>query len=220
MKTVWVTRTEPGASETAERIRALGADPVIAPLLIVKGLKVAPPNEGEAIAFTSRNGVLHYSGATDRVAWCVGDATATAALKAGFTDVRVGDATVESLAKLMISECRTPIAHWSGEHLSGDLVGSLKGAGLTASRVVAYRAEQVEKSPISQPVDIVLLHSPRAADLYGRFAPGLANTALCLSQNVANRLSSDWAARIRVPETVTEQSLMQALGAELSSPEG
>ena len=35
---IWVTRAQPGADATAERVRALGHDALVAPLLAVRAL--------------------------------------------------------------------------------------------------------------------------------------------------------------------------------------
>ena len=35
---IWVTRTQPGAEATAGRLRAMGFDPLVAPLLEVRAL--------------------------------------------------------------------------------------------------------------------------------------------------------------------------------------
>ena len=39
-RTIWITRAQPGADQTAERVRALGHEVLVAPLLEVKA--VAP----------------------------------------------------------------------------------------------------------------------------------------------------------------------------------
>ena len=165
MTEVWITRTQPGADATADRVRALGFTPVIAPLLRVERTD-APASSGEDIAFTSANGPRHYNGSVAGTAWCVGEATADAARAAGFTDIRVGGGDVASLAAMMATELRRPVLHWAGAHVRGDLSGVLSEAGHDARRVVAYRAVAVESPPLDRPVDIVLFHSPRAAEVF------------------------------------------------------
>lgn len=56
---VWITRAEPGASATAQRIAALGHTPLVAPLLRIEPVE-APQVDLRgvaALAFTSANGV-------------------------------------------------------------------------------------------------------------------------------------------------------------------
>ena len=38
---IWITRAQPGADSTAERVRALGHDAVVAPLLAVEAMTMA-----------------------------------------------------------------------------------------------------------------------------------------------------------------------------------
>ena len=57
-KRVWITRAEPGAARTAARLRDMGFEPIVAPLLAIKHL--TPPvldlAPFAALAFTSVNG--------------------------------------------------------------------------------------------------------------------------------------------------------------------
>ena len=208
---VWVTRTEPGASETAERIRALGHTPVVAPLLVTQELDVDPPRKGEALAFTSPNGVRHYHGPTTATAWCVGEATADAARAKGFTDVRVGGEDVADLAARLTYELDRPLLHWAGAHVAGDLVGALQSVGLTARRAIAYRAEAVANDPLDADVDAVLFHSPRAARIYSDLASNRASVAVSLSPRVARAVEPDTVYARYTADAPTEAALMATL---------
>src|SRR4029450_1634901 len=63
---IWITRAQPGADATAERVRALGHEAVVAPLLAVRGLPdVTIDLAGvAALAFTSANGVRAFADAS------------------------------------------------------------------------------------------------------------------------------------------------------------
>ena len=52
---VLVTRSEPGASETAERLAALGYTPIIEPVFAIEPIAAAIP-DFDVLAFTSANG--------------------------------------------------------------------------------------------------------------------------------------------------------------------
>ena len=67
---IWITRAQPGAEVTAERVRALGHEAIVAPLLAVRVLPdVTVDLAGvSALAFTSANGVRAVADAS-------GDAT-------------------------------------------------------------------------------------------------------------------------------------------------
>jgi uroporphyrinogen-III synthase len=76
---VLVTRSQPGADETAERLRAMGCDPVVEPLFTLQPLD-APWPDFDALAFTSANGVRAFAARNARrnvPVWCVGGRTAT-----------------------------------------------------------------------------------------------------------------------------------------------
>ena len=63
---VWVTRAQPGAAATAERLRAMGYEPLVAPLLEVRTLPGGPIDLTgvAALAFTSASGILTIFGAS------------------------------------------------------------------------------------------------------------------------------------------------------------
>ena len=211
MTRVWITRTEPGASETAARVRDMGLEPVVAPLLETVPLDARPPALSEAVAFTSPNGPRVYSGPTGIPAWCVGEATAEAARAKGFGDVRRGGLDVADLAARLTYELDRPLVHWAGAHVAGDLVGALRDAGHSVRRAVAYRAEAVSGCPVAEPVEIVLLHSPRAARLFADIAPEMARLAVCLSPRVERVVEPVPDLRRFTAEEPTEAALMTAL---------
>ena len=100
---VWITRAEPGASRTAARLRDMGCEPLIQPLLAVEPLTPPLPDLDRfaALAFTSANGVAAFAALTprrDRPVFAVGEATAGAAREAGFVAVRSADGDLTDLA--------------------------------------------------------------------------------------------------------------------------
>ena len=60
---IWITRAQPAADVTAERVRALGHEAMVAPLLAVRPVEPEPIDlEGvAALAFTSANGVRAFA---------------------------------------------------------------------------------------------------------------------------------------------------------------
>ena len=213
---VWITRTEPGASETAERVREAGFVPVVAPLLVVESVEVAPLPPGTDIAFTSPNGPRHFRGATSGTAWCVGERTAEAAREAGFADVRTGPGDVEGLTQLILEEgraplVRAPLVHWAGAHVRGRLAETLREAGRDAMRITAYRARAVSASPLDEPTDAVLLHSPRAAQSFAELAPGTARIAVSISPAADAPLATIPAMVRYVAERPDDSAMVEAL---------
>ena len=133
-KRIWITRAQPGADATAERVRVLGHEPVVAPLLAVKVLPDAQVDLSgvAALAFTSANGVRAFadlSGERAMRVFAVGSATAEAAKAAGFKRVLSADGDVNALA-IGISHRKNEligeVLHPGALEPAGDLVSALE----------------------------------------------------------------------------------------------
>ena len=177
---IWVTRTSPDAEATAERLRALGHAPLVAPVLGVRPAGGPRPSlEGVgALAFTSRNGVAAFAAICperDLPVFVVGEATARAARAAGFARVRSADGDVKALADLIVQDRDSfsglvlhPGAHVPAE----DLPGALKIHGVAARAHPVYRTDPAElplavtAALAARPLELdgVLVHSARAAE--------------------------------------------------------
>jgi uroporphyrinogen-III synthase len=172
---IWITRTQPGADATAERVRALGHEAVVAPLLAVRRIPdVAIDLKGVgALAFTSANGVRAFAdlcGERDLRVFAVGAATAQAARAAGFRTVLSADGDVEALAEGIAarrSQMRGAVLHPGAAEPAGDLAGALEKHGVPARRAILYETGPASLSPDQAQAlvrsDAALLHSPRAA---------------------------------------------------------
>ena len=218
---VWVTRTQPGAQATADRVIALGHEPLVAPLLIVRNLPSAPSLVGcDALAFTSANAVRAFGGrGLDLPVFAVGAATACAARAAGYADVRAGPADVAALAPLIALTLPTGrrVLHPCAVETAGDLAGPLASAGHSLLAVPVY-----ETVPTAGPstlkalaeADAILLHSPRAAralvDLV-TLGSGPEKRVLCLSHAVAVALSSIKIGRVYLAALPNDSALLNLL---------
>jgi len=172
---IWITRTQPGADSTAERVRAMGHEAIIVPLLTVR--PVAEPEINlrgvGALAFTSANGVrafADHSGERELRVFAVGAATAQAARAAGFRTVLSADGDVEALAEGIASrrgQLRGAVLHPGAAEPAGDLAGALEKHGVEARRLILYETGPVKLSEAQAATlvqtDAALLHSPRAA---------------------------------------------------------
>lgn len=218
---VAITRALPDAERTAERLSALGAEPILAPLLnIIPCAYDTDVEDAQALLFTSANGVRAFPDARRlhaKVVLTVGDATAEAARAAGFTDVRSADGDVLALvelAKARLTPSGGKLIHIGGEHIAGDLVGELRAAGFNVERRIAYAARAAIAAPpaLNAPLDIVLFHSARAAEIFVLLgAPNAAQlTAACLSQAVADAAAKAQWARIIVAPAPREDALLTA----------
>lgn len=165
---LWVTRTAPDAHATADRLRALGHEPVVAPLLEVRTLEgVKPDLKGvTALAFTSRNGVAAFAGLTRRrnlPVYTVGEATAEAAREAGFGAVSSADGALAELVALIALHPPKGRLLWPGAaQPAGDLAAAVAPHGVECLHLAVY--ETVESAIVAPSgLDGVLVHSPRAA---------------------------------------------------------
>jgi uroporphyrinogen-III synthase len=193
---VAITRALPEAMRTADNLRALGAEPVLAPLLTIAPQAFeADLADVQALLFTSANGVRAFADAIQarhlRVL-AVGDATAAEARNAGFPQVQSAAGDSEALAALAI-EALNPqagrVLHITGDHVAGDVVGALTKAGFTAERRIAYNSVAATQLPsdLAGEIDTILFHSARAAEIFVSFGAPRANhlIAACLSPAVA-----------------------------------
>ena len=223
---VWITRAEPAATVTAERVNALGHLAVVDPLLVVSALEAQIELSGvAALAFTSANGVRAFAELTkDRTVrvFAVGAATAEAAKKAGFRQILSAEGDVEALAARIAArkrELKGVVLHPGAAEPAGDLVGALAAEKVEARLLPLYDTLPVKPSDATlealDGLDAVLLHSAKAAKALAtllRRHPAPQLRALCLSPAVAKPLS-----RARLKEVVRasmpiETALLNLIG--------
>jgi uroporphyrinogen-III synthase len=224
---VLVTRSEPGASETAQRLADLGYTPIVEPLFDIEMIPaVLPPHD--ALAFTSANGVRAFgrlSQTRDRPVFSVGSRTAQEALDLGFTQVMSADGDVGALAAL-IAEKLPPgasLLHTGNEESRGDLAGALRARGLQAIFVPTFRA-----APVGRPgpqlaahlrgefaFEAILIHSARAAAILSQFAAEAAHCGpldvAAISTEAARPLAR-LARRVQIAARPNEAALVDSLG--------
>lgn len=220
---IWITRAQPGADVTATRVRAMGHDAIVEPLLAVHLTPdaVVDLKGVAALAFTSANGVRAFadlSGERALRVFAVGAATAQAARLAGFTAVLSADGDVDALAEGIAarrSELRGAVLHPGAAEPAGDLAGALETHGVEARRLILYETTPVALAEARAKAlarsDAVLLHSPRAAQVLAQLlkvtpAPGLR--ALGLSKAVLRPLARTPLAARAAPTAPLESALL------------
>jgi uroporphyrinogen-III synthase len=228
---VWVTRAAPAAARTAERLRAAGYAPLVAPLLTVRPLAFAAPDltQLDALAFTSAAGVDAFLGGLGQPApthlpvYAVGDATADAARAAGFAQVHSADGAGVDLAKLMLERlpAASRVLHPVTQTPALDLSAVLRAGGLRANGLAVYQSLPADALPPAaadalarHAVSVVLIHSPAAARalaplLDQEYAPRLSLVAL--SPNCEAPLAGFAFAARAVASAPKESSLFEAL---------
>ncbi|MHA1113951.1 MAG: uroporphyrinogen-III synthase, partial [Alphaproteobacteria bacterium] len=237
-----ITRPREDAEPLAERLRAIGIAPVIAPLI-----EIAPRADAiagfdltgtMAVLITSANGARMLAKATERRdlrLFAVGDASAAAARDLGFTSVDSAGGDVSALAQLVYAALPSdggPLVHVAGSDVAGDLAGALERAGFTVRREVLYDQKPVEilppaaaKALTKGTVEAVLLYSPRTAATFvelvrkARLETGLTEvTAYCLAENVADKAGGlPWKA-VRVAADPEQGALLDLIAADFPPP--
>nr|WP_292098495.1 uroporphyrinogen-III synthase [Brevundimonas sp.] len=217
MRRVWVTRAEPGAARTADRLTALGFEPVVVPLLAIRPIpQPAPDLTGIAgLAFTSANGVAAFAALTpdrSRPVFTVGDATARAARAAGFPRVQSADGDLDRLAALLRARGSGvgPVLVPGAREPAGDLPALLTGR-VHATALAVYEAVATEAAPPGA-FDAVLVHSARAGRALAALGPFGDQIAIALSAAAATALGDRSGLEIRVASTPDEAALLAALG--------
>ena len=210
-----MTRAEPGAARTADRLTALGFQPVVAPLLAVRRIAQAAPDLTgiAALAFTSRNGVEAFAGLSGERAlpvFAVGDATADAARGAGFEDVRSAGGALEDLARLLCEEAHGAVLVPGALAPAGDLPARL--AGRVEARTLPVYEAAPTGAPAPRAFDAVLVQSPRGAQALAALGPFAGQVAVAISQAAAAPLTDASGLDVRVAQRPDEPALLQALG--------
>lgn len=170
---VLILRPQPGAGETADRARARGLEPVVAPLFTVRPLDWDPPSadDFDAVLFTSANAPRHAGEAlaafTHLPAYAVGDASAAAARAAGFGTVRIGPSDGAAAVRLMEAD-----GIGRALHLTAPEPAELPRNDVMLVQVPVYITLPGDRLPDEAIAAVnagavVLLHSPRAAELFG-----------------------------------------------------
>lgn len=149
--TLLLTRPKAQSLRFADAFRTrFGGDwPVlVAPLMEIVPLVRDAGGDADAVILTSANAVGVLAPARGRLAWCVGQATAEAAARAGFrVEVAQGDGA--SLARLMRARgAQGRLFHAHGQHLSVDLQALMSGvAGLRIDAAAVYDQRALPPSP-------------------------------------------------------------------------
>lgn len=147
---VLITRPAADAAETAALVAALGFDPVIAPVMTLHQRALAPHGSFDAVVTTSRNAVPALpDGLKALPLLAVGSATATRAVRAGFTTVLDADgdgAALANLAKRRLDPgSRILFAH--GFRQGDALADALSASGFSVTRACAYEITPARRMP-------------------------------------------------------------------------
>jgi uroporphyrinogen-III synthase len=231
---VLVTRPEPGATETARRLKELGFVPIKLPLQEIRALPVsadAVPGKIAAVAVTSANAIRHTPGELlGKLAafpcFAVGDTTGSIARAAGFSNVIEGRGDAESLADTVITKRPAgPVAYLCGRVRRPLFEQRLAGAGIAVVPVETYDtativrpADEISAALEAVPVNYALVYSANTAEALVETMRNSAtektfkNTVFaCISARVADVLAGSVRSKILVAAEPNEIALFTLL---------
>ena len=214
-----VLRPQPGADATAARIRAGGGEAIVAPMFQVQPVTwdVPDPAAHDALVFTSANAVRHAGVGLARLkslpVFAVGESTARAARATGLDVRTVGSDNAETLfADIAAAGVMRPLRLVGADH------GAVTRSDLIVTTRIVYRADAATKLP-PDAIEalaagaIALLHSPRAAALFGSMigtSPQRAGIQIAaISAAAAKAAGEGWQA-LTIATVPTDQALLAA----------
>jgi uroporphyrinogen-III synthase len=226
-----VTRPEPDAQATLDRLAALGIDADSAPMLVRRDHDgpVPLPDAVAAIALTSTNALRALAACRQMddymhlPVYAVGERTAGEAEALGFTRVKSAAGSLGDLAALILHERPAgTVFHPSGRHRAGDLARSLAPHGIVVESVELYDMEPVEALPETTRTRLAgngygacLFYSARTAETFAALVdPVLEPSArsriemLCLSEAVAAPLIAAHLTRVSLADAPDETAMM------------
>ena len=244
--TILVTRPQPDNETTGASLRARGFDVLLAPMLRFEPVALLEDEDADyaAIIVTSANALRAIEPQLSGHRWLklplftVGDRTAAAARRAGFSKIISAGGDSEDLRELIFAKARGkkrefgrgPLLYLAGADLSRDLAGELGEHGLTVVTRTTYRMvassdlppEALEAIAANQ-VQAVLHYSARSARVFvdavraaGVEISALAVPQCCISANVATVLREAGASRVALASSPDENSLFVAVDRALA----
>ncbi|ABS66408.1 Uroporphyrinogen III synthase HEM4 [Xanthobacter versatilis] len=179
---ILVTRPEPAASQTAERLRTLGHAVTVDPMLrIAPTAPTLPEGPFDAVAFTSINGVKAFAQHPQGPdffhlpAFAVGPRTSKEARAIGFANVTDCDGDASALAGRIAGAlpAGARVLNPAGEDRAADLQALLAAPGISLELAIVYAA---------QPADAL------SEEAHAALASGTVTAALHLSQRTVKTL--------------------------------
>ena len=231
-----VTRAEPGATETVERLKTRGLTAVLAPMLSLVELpdsKMPEPAELSGVVFTSANGVRTYAARRrDRhlPAWCVGPATARAARDEGFETVHESAGDAMDLANFIAASAspkERPLLHVANAAATGVLRETLTANGYPSVFAPIYEMQPARSlpKPVARLFDeqeacIILVHSEKGAAAFEALTTSRALTnctGVAISARASQPLERLNLSAIYTADAPNEDGLFAALEIALAT---
>lgn len=186
--TILVTRPEPGASATAEKLREAGFNTIVVPFTQMVAMPAAENpdrfHDATIIIVTSANALRYLSRdiavkLTELPVLTVGDATKQEALRQGFKDVRSADGNAQDLADLIRREVsqKDHVVYLCGAVRTTDIEDELNRLEFDFSVVETYKTVKISQLTYKintlfseNKIDAVCFYSSVSAKLYAEVA--------------------------------------------------
>jgi uroporphyrinogen-III synthase len=222
---ILITRPEPGASRTAERLREAGFEAVSLPLTRIERLAFDFPDvqfDGIVVTSAQALGEADYSWLLDVPLIAVGETTAVAARTAGFRHVAAASGSAESVAALAASALKKggSVLYLCGQVRRPELEALLIDAMFSVAAVATYNAAPVsyDENELAAALGdkrfhAVVLMSAVAAERFAGLAgrPEFQDAELiCFSKRIAQAVAP-LAKPVAITAEATEDSLMKLL---------
>lgn len=228
---ILVTRPEPDAQATAEKLEGLGIAATCAPLMQMHAITASLPQPTglSSIALTSANALralettalltpyLHLP------VFTVGDRTAAHARASGFKTVTSANGSFSDLVDLLADENPDgPIFYPTTRNPTGDLEAALVPKSLKIITTHVYEmhpATSLDTTNLialqSGSINAVMLYSRRTAETFCTLTKTLLDdktrhnlTILCLSENIAAPMIANGFPRIALADYPSEEAMM------------
>lgn len=235
---ILVTRAEPGAAETAERLADLGYRPIVSPVLAIAPLSPVPEMDLTDICgliFTSANGVRAFaevSARRDLPSWCVGPATEAAAAAAGFARIECAHGDADALVAYILGQesGEGVLLHIANDAAAGQVAQRLNEAGRRARFLALYTTQpQATLSTEAATgfgtgaIRAVLVHSAKGAEAFAALADGVdlrAVSLIAVSERAAEPARHLGFRRVQVAGAPNESALLNALRSVIAPVSG
>ncbi|ATQ67578.1 MULTISPECIES: uroporphyrinogen-III synthase [Methylosinus] len=230
MSRVLVTRARDDAERTAEKLRRLGHEPILAPVTEIVATGAAIPRESfDAVLATSARALRHAGEDVETLRdvplYVVGARTAEAARARGL-HVEASASDVAGLIALLRERFPTPrrFLYLAGRDRKDALEEFLRSCGHETRVVEIYHAQETAALPADAlaamacgEIDVVLHYSARSAALFLALTQGRVEARrieavahLALSADVARVLRGAGCTHVRVASSPNEDSLLQS----------
>ncbi|MBM3468783.1 MAG: uroporphyrinogen-III synthase [Alphaproteobacteria bacterium] len=235
---ILITRPVENAIPLATKLKNLGHQVLIDPLLKIIPLKVQlPPLQTyQAIVATSQHALYSFSHLTterDIPLWCVGSESAKAAKSLGFKNIHEASGTAQNLVERLIETIKPfdekSILHISGDVIRVDIVSILLKNNISAERIILYKSEasssfsnETRHAIENKFLDAVLFFSPRTARIFYNLCHSLkidhfcsSLIAVCLSKEIKTEIQGlPWKKIQTAKKTSTDDLLLTLMMAD------